>query len=305
MSDEASTKIAIITDTHYWARREPVYTSEGALQLQPWSEQILTTLMAEVQAARVDLILHLGDQVCGGGGYAMPDDEYEGALDLMHQRLHSVGVPAYALPGNHDARAASGDLHSFHTLWQYEPGIGKTIDLLQARLILLNTMGHTPEQIADTPDGDPVYGFVADAELARLDEAIATADERPVLVFTHQLLTPWSGSQPWRDFYGVYNAAQVLSVIERRGGVSAMLQGHAHRLDIQELAVGRPCVVGVMPATIEYPIAWVQLSLSTTHGHLQLRRLPLPELSARAEQSGGGQSWRHGEVGWWDYRFSL
>ena len=73
MSDEASTKIAIITDTHYWARREPVYTSEGALQLQPWSQQILTTLMAEVQAAQVDLILHLGDQVCVGGGYAMPN----------------------------------------------------------------------------------------------------------------------------------------------------------------------------------------------------------------------------------------
>ena len=305
MSDEASTTIAIVTDTHYWARSEPVYTSEGALQLQPWSEQILTTLLADVQSARVDLILHLGDQVCGGGGYAMPNDEYEGALDLMHQRLHSIGVPVYALPGNHDARSASGDLHKFHALWQYEAGLGKTVDLPQARLVLLNTMGHMPDQIANAPDGDPVYGFVADAELARLDQAISTADGRPVLVFTHQLLMPWSGSQPWRDLFGVRNAAQVLAVIERRGGVSAILQGHAHRLDIQELAVGRPCVVGVLPATIEYPVAWVRLRLSATQGHVQLHWLPLPDVRALAWQSGDGQSWRHGRSDWWDYHFPL
>ncbi len=305
MSDEASTTIAIITDTHYWPRSEPVYTSEGALQLQPWSEQILATLLAEVKAAQVDLVLHLGDQVCGGGGYAMPEEEYEAALEEMHRQLHSIGAPTYALPGNHDARPGRGDLHKFHALWQYEPGIGKTIDLPHARLVLLNTMGHTPSQIAGASDGDPVSGFVADAELARLDEALATADGRPVLVFTHQLLTPWSGSQPWRDFYGVDNAAQVLSIIERRGGVSAILQGHAHRLDIQEFAVARPCVAGVLPATIEYPVAWMKLRLSATRGDVQLQWLPLPDVRALAGQSGGGQGWRHGKPEWWDYHFAL
>ncbi|MFN3333627.1 MAG: metallophosphoesterase family protein [Caldilinea sp.] len=305
MTEQSSTTIGIITDTHYWVRSRPIYTTEGGLQLQPWSEQILTTLLAELQAAQVDLIIHLGDQVCGGGGYAMPDNEFEEALELMHRCLHSVGAPVYVLPGNHDVRPGSGDLRKFYSLWQSEAGIGKTIDLPQARLILLNTMGHTPKQIADAPDGDPVYGYVAEAELARLDEAIATADGRPVLVFTHQLLAPWTGSQPWRDFYGVHNASQVWAIIKRRGGVSAVLQGHAHRLDIQECTIGRPCVVGVMPATIEYPVAWMQLRLNSTQGHLQLCRLPLPEISALAEQSGGGQNWRQGEADWWDYRFSL
>jgi len=305
MNDPSATTIAIITDTHYWARNEPVYTSDGGLQLQPWSEQILTTLLTELQTAQVDLILHLGDQICGGGGYQMPDDEYEGALALMHRRLHTVGVPVVALPGNHDAHPGCGSLHKFHTLWQYEAGIGKTIDVPQARLILLNTMGHTLAQIEAAPDGDPVYGFVADAELARLDEAIATADGRPVLILAHQLLMPWSGSQPWRDFFGVRNAAQVLAVIERRGGVSAILQGHAHRLDIQECTIGRRCVVAVLPATIEYPVAWMQLRLDAAWGHLRLCRLPLPEISSLAAQSGGGQRWRHGNVDWWDYRFPL
>lgn len=306
MSDDASTTIAIITDTHYWARSEPVYTSEGALQLQPWSEQILATLLADVQAAQAELILHLGDQVCGGGGYAMSENEFEETLDLMYRCLHDIGVPVYALPGNHDVRPSSGDLGKFYALWQYEPGIGKTIDLPQARLILLNTMGHTPEQIAVAPDSDPVYGFVADAELERLDEALATLDKRPALIFTHQLLMPWSNGKPWRDFYGVRNAAQVLTVIERRGGVSAIIQGHAHRLDIQELVLGgRPCVAAVMPATIEYPVGWMKLHLSATQGCLQLRRLPLAEISAYAEESGGGQSWRHGKSTWWDYQFAL
>jgi 3',5'-cyclic AMP phosphodiesterase CpdA len=305
MTEQPSTTIGIVTDTHYWVRSQPVYTSEGVLQLQPWSEQILTTLLAELQAAQVDLIIHLGDQVCGGGSYAMPNDEFEDSLELMHRCLHSVGAPVYALPGNHDVRPGSGDLRKFYSLWQCETGIGKTIDLPQARLILLNTMGHTPEQIADAPDGDPVYGFVTEAELARLDEAIAMADGRPVLIFTHQLLAPWSGSRQWRNFYGVHNASQIWAIIKQHGGVSAVLQGHAHRLDIQERTIGRPCVVGVMPATIEYPVAWMQLHLNSTQGRLQLCRLPLPEISTLTEQSGGGQSWRHGEADWWDYQFPL
>ncbi|MFO7631041.1 MAG: metallophosphoesterase [Caldilinea sp.] len=307
MSDSSTTMIGIVTDTHYWARSQPIRTSDGAVQLQPWSEQILTTLLAEMQAAQVDLVVHLGDLVCGGGSYGMPGDEFEDAMNYVHRRLHETGAPVMALPGNHDAHPGSGDLRKFHTLWQYEAGIGKTIDLPQARLILLNAMGHTPGEVAAAPDCDPVYGVVSTDELDRLDEALSTADGRPVLIFTHQLLVRWTGSRDWRGFYGILNAAQVMAVIERHGGVRAIMQGHAHRLDIQTLTLdqGQRCMVGILPGTIEFPVAWMNLSLGATQGRVQLQRLPLPEVSAISEQSGSGQTWRGGDPSWWDYRFPL
>lgn len=307
MSEPATTVLGIVTDTHYWRRSEPTVTSDGAVQLQHCSDQILDTLVAELQAGQVDQIIHLGDMVCGGGGYTMLGDEFDAALAHVHQRLHTANITVMALPGNHDAHPGLGDLRRFHTLWQYEAGLGKTIDLPQARLILLNAMGHTPEQIAAAPDRDPVYGFVSAAELARLDDALSSADGRPVLIFAHQLLAPWSGGLHWRDYFGISNAGEVMAVLERYAGVRAIIQGHAHRLDIQERTIyqNERCIFGIVPATIEYPVAWTRLSLSSTEGRLQLKRLPLPEISVLSELSGNGQRWRQGVPTWWDYHFPL
>lgn len=307
MNDPAATVIALVADTHFWQRPQPVITADGALQLQPWSEQLLETLISELKAAQVDLVVHLGDQTCGGGSYGMPPDEFAAMLHHIHARLQTLGAPVMALPGNHDARPGNGGLSDFHTLWQYEPGQGKTIDLPQARLILLNSMGHTPEQIAAAEDHDPVYGWVNAAELQRFDSALATADGRPVLIFTHQLLQPWQDGRPWYDYFGIANATEVLDVIERRKGVRAIFQGHAHRLNIQEhrCAPDHTCVFGVMPALIEYPVAWMQLTLTESQAHCVLRRLPLESLADLSAQSGSGQSWRQGDSAWWDYCFTL
>jgi Icc protein len=307
MSEPTKTVLGIVTDTHYWKRSQPIVTPDGALQLQPWSDEILDTLVSELHAAQVDQIIHLGDLVCGGGGYEMPGDDFNAALEHVHQRLHATGIPAMALPGNHDAYPDTGDLRKFHALWQYEAGVGKTIDLPQARLILLNAMGHTSEQIEAAPNGDPVYGYVSAPELVRLDDALSGADGRPVLVFCHQLLAPWTGRGHWRDFYGISNAEAVMAVLERHVGIRAVIQGHAHRLDIQEHVFehGGRCMFGIMPGTIEYPVAWVRLSLSPTEAHFQLKSLPLPEIRAISERSGGGQRWRQGDPAWWDFRFPL
>ena len=58
------------------------------------------------------------------------------------------------------------------------------------------------------------------------------------------------------------NAAAVTEIMERYGNVHAVFQAHAHRLDVQVLHVGqRPCHFIVMPAIIEYPLGWLQLTL--------------------------------------------
>lgn len=299
--------VGIISDTHFWQRSQPVITADGAIQLQAWSDEILDALLADLAAARLDVVIHLGDLSCGGGSYHMAPQEFVTAMHHIHRRLHSLGIPIVALPGNHDLRPNSGDLSEFCLLWQAEPGVGKTVDLPQARLILLNAMGHTAEQIAAATDGDPVYGWVSATELQRLDTELAAADRRPVLLFTHQLLLPWTGAQPWRDYYGILNAGAVMEILERRGGVCAVFQGHAHRLNMQKRSLGRhtPCLFGILPALVEYPVAWTHLTLSASEGHFLLRRLPIEEIAAVSATSGSGQYWRAGHRRWWSFHFPL
>ena len=167
-------------------------------------------------------------------------------------------------------------------------------------------LGHSPAQIAQADGHDPVYGWVSDEELRRLDEALATAGGRRVLLFTHQLLAPWSNHEAWRDFYAVRNAPAVREVLSRHGNVAAVFQAHAHRFDVRRMALGRSeCPFVVLPSLIEYPLAWVQLDLDGTFLRMRLRQLPLPDLQEASRTSGGGQSWRAGRPEWRDLTIPL
>lgn len=299
--------IGIISDTHYWQRTEPVITKEGAVQLQQGSEELMTTLLYELQRAGVTQILHLGDITCGGGTYDMPVDTFGETLESLCRRFRDFPIPVSVLPGNHDSWPGTGAMDEFCRIWATQPGTGATIDLPEARLVLLNSQGHPADMLAAMPGGDPVFGWVSDAELARLDEALATAGDRPVLLFCHQLLYPWAGDREWRDFYGITNAAEVLAIIRRHGNTRAIFQGHAHRLDIQEvsLAPNHKILFAVVPAIIEYPVAWMRLELDGHHAALTLQPLPLPALARLSRDSGEGQGWRSGKAEWWNVTFSL
>jgi hypothetical protein len=184
--------------------------------------------------------------------------------------------------------------------------MGEIIDTPTARLILLNAQGHSIEQIEAAKPSDPVYGWVSDTELGRLEEALATAGSRPVLLFTHQLLHPWSVGKPWEDFYAIRNAAPVLDLMAQYGNVKAVFQAHAHRLDVQVLHVGdQPCHFIVIPAIIEYPLGWLYLELTPHTLQVALQRLPLPELADLGGYSGEGQLWRSGESEWAKLKIKL
>ncbi len=230
--------IGLCADTHYWPSGQNWVTADGALQLQGASDALLAALVDDLAQANLDLVLHLGDQTCGGGTYGMPAAEYQRALQQLHHAFATLDTPVHVLPGNHDSTPGAGNWSNFRQLWAVEQGCGMTIDLGPLRLVLLNTHGHSPAQIAAAHEGDPVYGWVDEAELGRLEAALATAGERPVLLFTHQLLYPWSNRAGWQDYYGVENAQAVLGLLERYGNVRAVFQAHAHRFDLQAVALG-------------------------------------------------------------------
>jgi 3',5'-cyclic AMP phosphodiesterase CpdA len=306
MANGGLISIGLCADTHYWPQGQNFVTSDGSLQLQGATPRLLTALVDELQKAQLDLVLHLGDLTCGGGTYDMAPEVFVTTVTDLHRTYQALQTPVYALPGNHDSLPGRGGWDVFQDVWGLEPGLGVTLDLPPARLVLLNTHGHSPAQIAQADGFDPVYGWVSSEELQRLEAALATAGDRPVLVFTHQLLAPWSNHVEWRDFYAVRNAGPVRDVLSRHANVAAVFQAHAHRFDVRRLALGRAeCAFVILPSLIEYPLAWVQLDLTPDLLRMRLRQLPLPELQEASRTSGGGQTWRAGRPEWWDLTIPL
>lgn len=300
-------RIGLCADTHYWPQRGNLVGGEGNIQLLGESERLLEQLVTELAAADLDLALHLGDFTCGGGYFEMPFCDFVAAVDATHDALIQLDPPVYGLPGNHDCPPGGGHWTRVEERWGLEPGLGRTIDLLPyARLVLINAQGHSDEQIEAAAPGDPIYGWVNEAELARLDQALASAGELPVLIGLHQLLRPWSLDRPWKAFYAVENANAVFETMARYNNVRAVFQAHAHRFDVQQASVGgRNVWFVITPAVVEYPLGWLLLTLTPGRLRVQLRSLDMPDLLALTRDAGDGQAWRAGEPAWRDFTIDL
>jgi hypothetical protein len=301
-------QIGLFADLHFWQNGVCQFGSGGSLQLQPCSDAILATLLQELERAKLDLVLNLGDATCGGGFFQMPREEFYPALDLVQREVRRLSMPSFALPGNHDCPPGGGNWAYFEQLWGLTSGTGLTLDLPPARLVLLNTQGHPQDQIDQARPTDPVYGWVNEIELLRLEEALASAGSKPVLLFCHQLLRPWiSNHHSWLPhFYAIRNAEAVLALMARYGNVRAVFQAHAHRFDIHVAPVGaHNCHFVVIPAVIEYPLGWLRLAIAPHQLKLHLEQLPLPELARLSLLSGDGQGWRLGLPHWADLTIQL
>lgn len=301
MNRNSQTQIALLTDTHAWPGSQQSFGTEGE-QLQPWFQTIHATLLQEIKALSPDILIHLGDFTCGGGTFEMPHADFSHALELLSTDYRAAAPQFYGLPGNHDCPAGTNDYSFAEKMLGLTPRTGRTVDTERARLIFVHSQGHSDEEHRTFLPKDPTVGWVADAELERLDQALAEAQDRPVLVFIHQLLQPWANPRPWRDLYAVANSDAVLEIFARHGNVQAVFQGHAHILDVQEKMVGEnPIHFIVTPSSIQFPLGWLYLTLTPASLHVQYRPLPLPELAERSRTAGVGSDWRAGDPAWHDF----
>ena len=299
-------QIGLVSDTHYWPGGGAFHGGDGNLQVLGWSDQVVASLIDELNQADIDLAIHLGDLTCGGGTYQVAEAEFYDLQTAIHGQLQQVNAPFYGLPGNHDC-PPSGPPWTFNEArWGLAPGLGKTIDTPFARLVLLHTQGHTADQIEEGRPGDPIYGWVNETELARLDDALAGAGDLPVVLLLHQLLKPWCGEREWAEYYPVFNADAVLAIMAKHGNVRAVFQGHAHMLDVQQLPVADgSCWFVVIPSTVEYPLGWMNLTLLPGSLDVRLHTLPLPDLAEKTRTSGAGQDWRAGRPEWRKFTIDL
>jgi len=306
MSQTNGTRIAVMTDTHAWPDAPGAFGGQGE-QLQPWFETVYGTFLAEVKSQAPEILVHLGDFTCGGGTFDMPHETFYAALERLNGDLRAVAPQFYGLPGNHDCPAGSIDYSFCEGLMGLASRQGRTVDTDAARLVFLHSQGHSDEQRRAALPRDPTYGWIADAELERLDRSLAEAGDRPVIVFTHQLLYPWADPTHWRDIFATVNSEAVLEIFARHGNVRAVFQGHAHLLNKREVTVGgKPICFVVAPSLIQYPLGWLLLTLTNDKLRVQYRALPLTELSEHSRLAvDNGSEWRAGEPAWQDFTVNL
>ncbi|MGB8327538.1 MAG: phosphodiesterase [Steroidobacteraceae bacterium] len=184
------------TDSHLYG--DAAQTLRGVATLRSLE---MTRARAREDERSAHAILVTGDLVQDDpGGYA-------------HFRavFGSLGKPVLCLPGNHDLLPEMRRALS-EPPFQY----GGWYDVESWRIVLL-----------DSVVAGQAGGRLARAELARLDETLATASGRHALVCLHHQPVPMASR--WLDEVGLENPDDFFAVIDRHRHVRSILWGHVHQ----------------------------------------------------------------------------
>lgn len=196
MADPALS-ILHITDTHLFA------AADERLRGVNTCRSLQAVLKSASTAARpVDAVLATGD---------LSQDESAGAYRRFRELLAPLAVPVWCLPGNHDApeRLAA-------TLAGPPFQVGGAVVRGGWTLLLLDSV----------MAGDH-GGRLSAAQLDWLAAALEEHRQRHVLIALHHHVLPLQSR--WLDELGLYNAAELLQVIDRAPQLRAVVAGHVHQ----------------------------------------------------------------------------
>ncbi|MCH8552288.1 MAG: 3',5'-cyclic-AMP phosphodiesterase [Natronospirillum sp.] len=157
--------------------------------------------LVRAERSHIDLILGTGD---------IAQDGSEEAYQLFHDESFKLAPDMVWIPGNHDEAAR------MQALPFGEQCHRKIVDNEHWRIVLLDSS--VPRN---------VHGFLEDAELEFLDEALETAGNRHILVALHHHPIP-SGSA-WLDNHILRNTEPFHRLISKHEEVRAVLWGHIHQ----------------------------------------------------------------------------
>ncbi len=190
-------RVLQISDTH-------LYADAGRALVGLNTRQSLISLLDMVLPVNdpVDLILATGDLV---------HDATSAGYEWLTEHLSSRSTPVYCLPGNHDIPETM-DRH----MNQGTISTAKTILRDNWLIVMLNSAVAGKEG-----------GHLPPAELAVLDQALATHPEHNALVCLHHHPVPIGSA--WMDSMALDNPADFFRVIDRHPGVKGILWGHIHQ----------------------------------------------------------------------------
>ena len=176
--------------------------AEGALRGVVTRRSLQSVLRhARAHSWNAEAILLTGDLVNDDpGGYA-----------AVRELFGNLGKPVWCLPGNHD------DLQVMRAeLGQAPFRIGGHHDLGQWRIVML-----------DSCVRGQAHGELSAAELARLEAALESAQDRQVLIGLHHHPLPM-GSR-WIDSVALKNPEDLYAVTDRYARVRVIVWGHVHQ----------------------------------------------------------------------------
>lgn len=188
-------RIAQITDCHVSA--DPATTYRGQNPVARLQE-----VLDHVMSRKPDLLLATGD---------LSEDGSVASYEVLQRMFTQTGVPALALPGNHDDPALMA---------RYFPG--SPVNEIQVtdhgawQIICINSC------IPGHPNGR-----VDDQVLAALEETLLAETGRPRLLALHH--HPLVTGSDWIDKYRLMDAGPFLSLVERYQDVKAVVWGHIHQ----------------------------------------------------------------------------
>ena len=138
-------------------------------------------------------------------------DDSAGAYEHFRSMLGELGIPVHCVPGNHDIRAL------MQTALQAPPfHYCQTVELQDWLIIGI-----------DSCVDEHAGGSVSDAELDRIDQAIAASDAPNVMVCLHH--PPVTMGSKWLDSVGLDNGDETLRRLSASGRVRLAVFGHVHQ----------------------------------------------------------------------------
>jgi 3',5'-cyclic-AMP phosphodiesterase len=224
--------VAQISDTHILA---PAALFRARIDVTPTGERVYADLDTARYLARAvaainrldplpDVAVVTGDLVDHGD-----PAEYEHLRAL----LAPLRMPAFVIPGNHDARDPFRQAFRGDGYLPTEGYLQYTVEDYPLRLVALDTL---------VPGAH--HGMLGADRLDWLDRTLAAQPDRPTLVLMHH--PPFATGITFMDGMGLENPAALGGVLARHHQVERVLCGHLHRAIDRRFA---GTVAGTAPST--------------------------------------------------------
>ncbi|MDH2382251.1 phosphodiesterase [Bradyrhizobium sp. CER78] len=153
--------------------------------------------------------------------------------DYLKRLLAPLRMPFAGIPGNHDSREWMREAFPAAPYVRATGPLDQKIEVNGLDLLLLDS------SVAGKP-----HGMLEASTLQWLDEALATAVDRPALLFLHH--PPFKGGIWHMDRQDLFNADELAGIVKRRPRVRLIACGHVHRAMLTTFA-GLPVTICPAP----------------------------------------------------------
>ncbi len=233
----AECRIAFVSDHHYWPGN--LENWGGGSQITSNCERRMPDLIQVLNEEHLDLSIHGGDVISGGGSFFPPSEEYSKELAFARRFYDGLAHPYIPLIGNHEIPEAHYASDSQLASWSRLFGASyRHHDVKGWRIIGLNCLLPNPNGRYGRGDSyGNVYG-IDDVQFDWLRKTLKDAAGRGLkcVLCAHVPPNQW------------FDAALFEETIAASGTVKAMLCGHTHRNSLF-LMGGIPILVRVANVT--------------------------------------------------------